>query len=139
MSTPAISGPVAPYSNVNINAQFYQPSLFIISAVTLGVTTTVTTTQNNNYVIGQEVRLIIPPTFGCRQLNGQTGIVLSVPSSNQVEINIDSSKNVDPYQSSTATTQAQIIAVGDINTGLISSTGRVLSETDVPGSFINIS
>ena len=55
MSTPAISGPIAPYSNVNINAQFYQPSLFIISAVTLGVTTTVTTTQNNNYVIGQEV------------------------------------------------------------------------------------
>jgi hypothetical protein len=139
MSTPAIQGPVPPYSNVNINAQFYQPSVFVISAVSLGVTTIVTTTQNNNYSVGQEIRLIIPQTFGCRQLNGKIGIVLSIPMANQVEINIDSSKNVDPYQSSSATTQAQIVAMGDINNGLISSTGRILPETQIPGSFINIS
>ena|SRR5271156_1965232 len=139
MSSPAIQGPVPPYSNVNIAPQNYQPRIFVISGVTLGTTTVVTTTLNLNYVVGQEVRLIIPPTFGCRQLNGQTGFVFSLPSLNQVEIGIDSSKNVDAYISSSATTPAQIIAIGDINTGIISSTGTMISSTNIPGSFINIS
>lgn len=139
MSTPAIRGPVPPYSNVNINAQFYQPSVFIISAIALGVTTTITTTEDTNYVVGQEVRLIIPPSFGCRQLNEKTGLVLSIPSTNQVEVNIDSSRNVDPYIVSSATTQAQILAIGDVNTGVISSSGRTNVSTNIPGSFIDIS
>lgn len=135
MSTPAISGPIPPYSNVNIAPQNYQPSQFFISGITLGPTTIVTTTINNNYVIGQEVRLLIPPTFGCRQLNGLTGFVLSLPAANQIELSINSSVNVDPFVSSSAITQPQTVAVGSINTG---NTGLV-SEVTIPGAFINIS
>ncbi len=139
MSTPAIRGPVPPYSNVNINAQFYQPNRFVISGISLGVTTTVTTTANMNYVMGQLVRLLIPSSFGSTQLNQQEGYVVSLPASNQVVLSIDSSKNVDSFVSSSATTQAQIVAVGDINNGIVSSTGRSVPTTNIPGSFINIS
>lgn len=140
-----ISYPIPAYANVPIEAQFYQPSRFVISGVTLGQTTTVTTTANMNYVIGQQARLIIPPSFGCIQLNESQGYVLSIPAPNQVVLSIDSSKNVDPYIASTATTVAQILAIGDINSGVISSTGRSIptvagnTGTQVPGSFINIS
>lgn len=134
-----IVGPIPPYSNLPINAQYYQPSQFFISMISLGQTTTVTTTVNHNYVIGQEVRLIIPKYFGCRQLNEQTGFVISIPALDQVVISIDSSENVDPFQSSNFTTQPQIIAIGDINNGIISKTGRRLPTTNIPGSFINIS
>lgn len=137
MSSP-ISGPIPPYNNLPIEPQFYQPSRFVISAITLGATTLVTTTVNQNYVIGQEVRLIIPPSFGSVQLNGKTGIVISIPASNQVEININSSKNVDPFVSSNATTQAQILAIGDVNSGT-TNLGRNNNTTFIPGSFINIS
>lgn len=133
-----ISYPIPPYQNVPIEPQFYKPSRFVISGVTLGQTTTVTTVVNNDYVIGQECRLIIPPTFGCRQLNGVTGFVLSIPSPNQVVLSIYSS-NGDPYTSSSATTKAQILAIGDINSGPINNSGRINTTTYIPGSFINIS
>jgi hypothetical protein len=140
-----ISFPIPPYSNVPINAEFYQPSQFFISAITLGLTTTVTTTEALNYVVGQQVRLIIPPTFGCRQLNESQGYVLSIPTANQVVLSIDSSVNVDPFKTSSAQTQPQILAIGDVNTGYISNTGRSIpningnTQVAIPGSFINIS
>jgi hypothetical protein len=137
--TSPIVGPVPPYSNPPIEPQFYQPRMYFISDISLGQTTTVTTSVDHDYVVNQEVRLIIPPSFGCRQLNQQTGFVISIPASDQVVLTMDSSRNVDPYIASSATTQAQIIAIGDVANGVINSTGRVLNGTYIPGSFINIS
>jgi hypothetical protein len=134
-----ISYPIPAYQNMPIQAGYYQPSQFFISAITLGQTTIITTTINLNYVIGQEIRLIIPPTFGCRQLNGQTGFVISTPAANQVTVNIDSSNNVDAFILSSATTQAQIVAIGDINTGVTSTNGPNIPVVSTPGAFINIS
>jgi hypothetical protein len=135
----AIVGPIPPFSNPPIAPQYYQPSQFTISAISLGTTTTVTTTANVNYVIGQLVRLLIPASFGCRQLNQQEGYVLSLPAANQVLLSIDSSQNVDPYVASSATTVAQIVSVGDVNQGYVTTTGRSVPLVSVPGAFINIS
>jgi hypothetical protein len=139
MQSTVISYPIPPYQNVPINADYYQPSMFFISAITLGQQTTVTATTNLNYTIGQEVRLSIPPSFGCRQLNGQTGFVISLPNPDQVLLNIDSSTNVDPFILSSAPTQAQITAIGDVNTGYTSFTGPNIPLVSIPGAFINIS
>lgn len=133
-----ISFPIPPYSNVPINAEFYEPSQFFISAITLGNPTVITTTVNNNYVVGQLVRLIIPPTFGTRQLNEQTAYVVSIPASNQVAVSINS-LNYDSFISSSSTTQPQILAIGDINSGTTNNSGRSNTGTFIPGSFINIS
>jgi hypothetical protein len=133
-----ISYPIPPYSNLPINAQFYQPSRFVISGITLGVTTTVTTASDNNYVVGQLVRLIIPPSFGTRQLNEQEGYVLSIPTPNQVVININS-VGFDPFINSFATSKAQILPIGDIGNGVVNTNGRTQNITYIPGSFINIS
>ena len=136
---PAISGPIAPYSNVQMTPYWYKPSRFAISAVGLGITTLVTTSVNHNYVIGQQVKLIIPPTYGCTQLNEQSGFVISIPSPNQIVLSIDSSKNVNPFIASSATTKAQTLAVGDVNTGPTNSLGRMSNLTYIPGSFQDIS
>lgn len=141
---PVISYPIPPYANFPINAQYFQPSVFVISAISFGVTTTITTSVNHNYVVGQQIRLLFPSKYGCQQLNEQTGNVISIPASNQVVISINSI-GTNPFISSPvflpnqSTTQPQIVAIGDINTGIISSTGRVLPTTNIPGSFINIS
>jgi len=132
------TGPVALYNNLPINAQYYQPSQFFISAISLGTTTTVTTTVDNNYVIGQLCRLIIPPTNGCPQLNEQTGYVIAIPNPNQVTLNINSS-GLNSFVTSTYPTQPQILAIGNINSGAINSTGISNDSTFIPGSFINIS
>lgn len=132
-----LPGPTPPFNNPPIEPQFYKPSQFFISSITLGLTTLVTTTANNNYVIGQQVRLLIPPTFGCRQLNEMTGLVIAIPNPNQVTLNIISTGG-DLFKTSTATTKPQIIAIGDVNSGQINANG-VNSILNIPGSFINIS
>jgi hypothetical protein len=139
MSNNFFVGPTPPYNNPPTEPQYFLPSAFVISGVTLGQTTIVTTTENVNYVIGQLARLLIPFSFGCTQLNEVTGYVLSIPNPNQVQLAIDSSRNVDPYVASNAKTQAQIVPVGDINTGIVNPNGRTMQTTFIPGSFINIS
>jgi len=134
-----ISYPTPLYSNPPIQADFFEPSRFVITAVTLGQTTTVTTLANMNYVIGQQVRLFIPTGYGCTQINGKTGYVLSLPSANQVEISIDSSQNVNPFIAASLNNAPAITAIGDVNSGIISSTGANIPSTNIPGAFINIS
>lgn len=138
MASP-ISGPIAYLNNVPINPQWYAPRQQFISNITLGQTTLVTMATNTEFVIGQNCRLIIPPGSGCRQLNEVQGNVISIPSSNQVILDIDSSINVDPFISVTGSTKAQIIPVGDVNQGAINSQGRTQNSTFIPGSFIDIS
>lgn len=134
----AITGPIALFNNFPINADYYQPSQFFISTISLGITTTVTTTVDHNYVIGQLCRLIIPSQNGCRQLNESQGYVLSIPASDQVELGIYST-SFDPFVTSTAKTQPQILAVGDVNSGQQNANGPQQTTTYVQGSFINIS
>ena len=76
---PPNEGPRAPERNPPIMPDFYLPRVFYIEAIAEGITTLITTTKPHNYVIGQTIRLIIPPTFGCRQLNEQQGTVISIP------------------------------------------------------------
>lgn len=132
-------GPIAYLNNLPIEPQNYAPNYFFISAISLGSLTTVTTTVDHNYVVGQLCRLIIPFSFGCRQLNEVTGYVVSIPATNQVVLNINSSVNVDAFTSSSAFTQPQILAVGDISNGTTNSTGRSNTGTYIPGAFINVS
>jgi len=134
-----ISYPTPLYSNPPIQADFFEPSRFVITAITLGQTTTVTTLANMNYLIGQQVRLFIPKGYGCTQLNGKTGLVISIPTHNQVVLSIDSSRNVDPFIAASLNNSPAITAIGDVNSGIISSTGANIPATNIPGAFINVS
>lgn len=137
-----ISFPIPAYQNVPIEPQFFKPRQFFISNIVLGATTTVTTTVSNDYVLGQQIRLIIPNGFGCRELNEKTGYILSIDAPDEFTLDIYSS-GITPFTTNPSlTTQPQTLAIGDINTGLISNTGRNLPFGQVPttpGSFQNIS
>jgi hypothetical protein len=136
-----ISYPIPLYANVPIHAEYYQPSQFVISAIDLGPTTIITATTNLNYVIGQEIRLLIPASFGTIELNERKGLVISIPALNQVEIDINSI-GMSPFIAAVATIQSpQILAIGDVNNGIISTTGPDLLNVAVtiPGAFENIS
>lgn len=138
---PLLFGPIPPFNNPEIEPQFYKPKQFFISAIALGPTTTITTTMDMDYVIGQLVRLLIPNLYGSRGLNGQTGYVIDIPASNQVTLDINSN-GMDLFFDAMQPTQPQIVPVGDVNYGLISSTGRALpirTIPNIPGSFQNIS
>jgi hypothetical protein len=136
-------GPIAAERNPPINPEYYQPSRFVIEAISYGPTTLVTTTLPNNYAKGQLVRLMIPSYWGARQLNNRQGYVITIPDDNQVVVAIDS-RGYTAFGFVGADTankkqQPQIIAMGDINSGAINAAGRVMNGTFIPGSFIDVS
>lgn len=133
-----ISYPIPLYQNIPIEAQFYSPGRFVISSITRGQTTTVTTSVDHDYVISQQVRLLIPSNCGTIQLNERTAFVLSIPSTTQVVLDIPSA-DMDDFISGTGICQPQILALGDINGGAINASGRINLSTYIPGSFLNIS
>ena len=137
-----VTGPIPAFSNPTPNPQYFQPWKFNISAITLGVTTLVTlvipSITTLNMSLGQLVRFIIPPSFGTRQLNEMSGYVIGLTLPNQVTVNINSI-GFDPYIASSATTPAQLLSIGDINSGAINANGPKSLETFIEGSFINIS
>jgi len=136
-----LSYPIPIYQNVEIHAEYYIPQRYVIDDITLGTTTIVITDGNHDYVVGQQIRFLIPSNFGSYQLNNVKGYVVSVPSPTQLVVDVDSSRNVDPFLTSATVTTAspQIIAIGDVNSGVANSKGRIDNITFIPGSFINIS
>lgn len=120
--------------------QYFIPRNFYIDAITTGPTTIIQTTLPMNYVVGQEIRLVIPQTYGAQAINMQQGLVISIPAPNQVEVSIYS-VGIDPFIPSPTygPTSPQIIPIGDINNGWINKTGRKNTLTYIPGSFINVS
>jgi hypothetical protein len=141
MSVPfPFPGPIPAYTNPPIQPQFYEPSQLTITDIDLGFTTTVTLSATHEYVVGQLVRFLIPTPFRSYQLNNQTAVVIDIPQPNQVTVDINSN-DVNPFVASPpSTTQiAQIIPVGDYNSGQINSSGTTDQGTFIPGSFINVS
>ena len=132
----ALSGsPSGAYVKKVLYPFLYAPGVSFISAVSTGTTTTITTTAPHNLVVGSEVAFSIPSAWGITQLDsyipGNTsipgaqiyGYVVSVGSSTQVTVNINSSSFTAYANNPTvAATLAglsfpQMLAVGDVNTG----------------------
>ncbi len=110
----------------------YGPDIAVISAITLGATTTIKTTMPTNVVVGQEVGFRIPSVWGSIELNELPnviipgspiyGYVISVTDSTTFVVNINSSaytayNSNQPFASFVGLRYPQVVPVGDVNTG----------------------
>jgi len=131
----------------------YSPGVSFISAITTGSTTTITTTEAHNFVVGQEVAFRIPPQWGTIQLNSQNnpkvpsspvyGFVTTVSSATSFIVNIDSSY-FTPFNSNVPTSSVpglsfpQVLGVGDVNTGGVMYSGAAFYPSPVVNGFSTI-
>ena len=138
----------------------YAPGVADIAAISVGTTTTVSTTAPHNFVVGQEVAFRIPTYWGTVELNSlpnaplpgspKYGYVTAVNSTTQVVVNIDSTG----YTAFTAPTvaqtllglaPAQILAVGDNNSGSnqfgyqspVINGSHTINGPAIAGAFVN--
>ena len=132
----AISGSPAPAVFQKIKNPFlYAPGVSFISSIALGATTVIGTTAAANLVVGQEVAFRVPSIWGTTQLNSLPNNVipgspiygyvtaissyLNIPG-NVVTVAINSTAytafNSNPVYKA-GMTSAQLVAVGDVNTG----------------------
>lgn len=143
----ALSGsPTGAFVSKVLYPFLYSPGVSVISAVSTGTTTAVTTTTPHNLVVGQEVAFRIPSQYGITQLNSLPnntvpgspvyGYVTTVNSSTQVTVNIDSS-TYTAYANNVAVANVpglsfpQMVAVGDVNTGGVAYSGGNLYPSPV--------
>lgn len=161
----ALSGsPSGAYVKKVLYPFLYAPGVSFISAISLGSTTTVTTTAPHNFVAGQEVAFRIPQQYGTVQLNslpnvqipGQPiyGFVSSVVSSVQFVVTINSSAytafaNNVAVASVAGLDFPQVLAVGDVNTGGVAYSGgayypspvvngvSTINGPAISGAFVN--
>ena len=130
-NTATSTGNVGSYKRVLYPA-IYFPGDIVVSGVTTGTTTTISTASQHNYVVGQEVGFRIPTVWGPYQLNELPnvrvpgspiyGYVVSVTDSQHFVVNINSTgfTAFNPNQtfaSAVGLTFPQVVAAGDVNTG----------------------
>lgn len=161
----ALSGsPSGAYVRKVLYPFLYAPGVSFIEGLTLGSTTTVDTTTPHNLLAGQQVAFRIPDAFGTTELNSLPndtvpgrpayGYVQSVTDSTTVVVSIDSS-NYTAFDTDLAFADvdgqnfAQIVAVGDVNTGGIAYSGSdlypspqvnsvdTINGPSINGAFIN--
>lgn len=122
-----------------MSAQIYTPYICnITQIVSNGKLTTITTDIINAFVIGNLVGFSIPKEYGMRQLNALKGSVLDV-TDYTVTVTIDTSY-FDPFVIPTVPTNvvvdpAQILPVGDYNSGYVAPGGVQPEYLTIPGAF----
>lgn len=119
----------------------YSPSNQVIFDVTNNFPALVTTIEDHDYVIGNQISFLIPPQWGIRQLNGLKGYVVSIPELNQFEINIDT-RLFDSFFTPivpefVVIDQPQALGIGDENFGPLSPGGVPVLPTTIQGAYIN--
>lgn len=148
--TPVINGRNATVKKV-LYPFLYAPGVSFIEAITTGSTTSIVTTTPHNLVVGQEVAFRIPTLWGTTQLNSLPnsslpgspiyGYVVTVTDAQTVVVNINSTgytaftTNIT-VANTPGLTPAQMIAVGDVNSGgvAISSGSALYPPPSVAGA-----
>lgn len=147
----ALSGsPSGAFVKKVLYPDIYLPGVNVITAISTGSSTTVSTTTNHNFVAGQQVVFRIPSSWGTTQLNspqdyptpGATlfGTVSSVSSNTQFVVNIDSSSFTSFNSNQTVASVPglsfpQVLAAGDINSGgAVYSGGSLYPSPSFPTS-----
>jgi hypothetical protein len=117
----------------------YIPFVCVITGITKEDNCIVTTAVEHRFVIGNQVRFLIPQIWGMIQLNPLVGIVQS-HTDTTITLDINTT-NFDTFITPTITPPqvidfAQVIPIGDQNTGYQKE--RFFPYLKIPGTFKNV-
>lgn len=131
-----VTYPTPPFTNPPIQPQFYVPNYFVISDITPGLRTLVTTTSTYNFFLGQLVRFLISQDSGTRELNNVTALIDELVSPTEFYVRLELT-NSTPFVFD-SNSPSYVLAIGDNNSGAINS-NRQQQQLFIDGSFRNIS
>jgi hypothetical protein len=136
-----MSSPLNPYNLGLFNSGTYTPAINDLDAITQANPALVTTVDDHNYVINQQVQFFIPPQWGMRQLNQLKGYVQTIPESDEFTVNIDTSQfdafvvpSVAPPE---VINPAQVAGIGSYNYGTVGPGGVLPLPQTIPGAYEN--
>jgi hypothetical protein len=83
-----VAGTTGNYSVIPFDPYFY-PTRRTISIISKAASAVVTMTVNHGYSVGQNVRFVVPASYGMTQINGLLGVITAVTAST-ITVNINS-------------------------------------------------
>jgi hypothetical protein len=98
----------------------------------------------HDYIVGQEVRLIIPDAFGMVEANGLSGTILSITqnaTNNLIELDIDSSAFTlfdFPLTAVGAFSPAMVVPIGEDTAAALAAGTDILSDATENRSYIGM-
>jgi len=140
MTCPFSCGPQAPQRNPPIREEFYTPQSFQISAITSNSfdNTQITTAVSNDFVVGQQVRFVIPPLCRMQALNGQNLYITQILDDQNFIVDFDV-RSENAFNPTGDPSQLPLVnPTGDINSGPINNDGAINNIIYIDGSFRNI-
>lgn len=91
MGAPGGAGTGGSVRRVPFDPRFYPPYRFI-TAITQATSAVITLSVTHQYVVGEQIRVIVPSAFGMIEMNNLTGIITAInTTTNTITVNIDSS------------------------------------------------
>lgn len=104
------------------------PSCLEITAISQSfpmiITTSTNSDQSNTYIAGQNIKLLIPATWGMQQANTKTATIVSV-NSNLLSVNIDSTLFDAFSNPNDGTGPASLAPSGSKNLPFSNNTGQI--------------
>lgn len=123
------------------NSGTYYPFICDLEHVTQAEIALVTTTEPHGFELGNTVQFFIPQQWGMRQLNGLKGVVIAIPSDDEIEVDINTSTfdafTIPSPPAFVVIDPAQVAGIGDVNYGNLSPGGVPVQPMTVPGAFLN--
>jgi len=123
------------------NSGTYTPAIQELDDISQSNPALVTTVDEHDYVINQQVQFFIPPQWGMRQLNQLKGYILTIPNPDEFTVGIDTSQFdafvIPSPPAFVVIDPAQVVGIGDANFGQSSPGGVVPLPLTIPGAYEN--
>lgn len=103
----------------------YFPAMRLISAITQAYPALVTTTFAHDYATGLVVRLDVPQEYGMQEINKLVGTI-TVTSSTQFTIDIDTTQFQAFVVPGSPVQAAQVVPIGEVNETIYLATQNIL-------------
>lgn len=120
----------------------YYPRRRFISAITKASSAVVTLTVTHGYTVGQQVRFVVPDAYGMTQIDGLTGTITAINTTNNtITVNIDSSAFTTfafPTTTAVPFTPAQVVPVGEDTATALSNSVDILGDSTLNTGYIGM-
>lgn len=144
MGAPGGAGTGGSVRRIPFDARFY-PRRRFITAITQAASAVVTLSVTHGYIVGEQVRIVVPSAFGMTQINGLLGTVTAInTTTNTITLNVDSTAFTafafpTSAVAAAGVTFAQIVPVGEAAVNSVSQPfGNLLDDATRNVSFTGV-
>lgn len=139
-----IAGTTGSWRKINFDPLFY-PRRRFITKITAAASAVVTMSVTHGYLVGQQVRLVVPAAYGMVEMDGLLGTITAVnttlASGNTITLNIDSSAFTAfawPLSAAVPFSAAEVVPVGEDSAQALSSSVNTLSDATLNTGYIGM-